>query len=325
MKTKDKYPKIGVIGAGTMGQHHVRIISQTPGVVLSGLFDPDPVRAAELCSRHSCMEHPSMEALLDKSDAVCVAAPTSIHLDIGLACLSRGVHVLMEKPLADTAAGAGQLVDAADAAGLVLMAGHVERYNPAIGKMMALLCEWQEPVISIDARRLTPFDGSRCMDVDVLLDLLIHDIDLILEIADSPIARVHAAGRPVFSQQTDVCHALLEFDNTCVATLWTAKCSPRKVRSLTVTTRRRYMVADTLSRSLAVYTADDLPALADGVCFMGNIRMESVDVPDEEPLRRELEDFFQAIQGRKPPLVDGRRGLAALSALEVVRKALSQT
>jgi predicted dehydrogenase len=324
MKTTGKNPRIGVVGVGTMGQHHVRIISHTPGVTLSGLFDPDVARAEEICSRHGCQALASLDDLLNKSDAVCVAAPTSLHLEIGLKCIQRGLHVLMEKPLADSVSGAAKLVEAANAAGLVLMVGHIERYNPAIGKMMEILRDANEQVISISADRMAPFDGTRCMDVDVLHDLMIHDIDVAMEIADSPIAHVHATGRPVFSQKTDIAHTVLEFENHAIATIWTGKCSPKKVRTTTVTTRRHYMVADTITKSLTVYTADELPAMADGVRLMGNIRMESVDVPDEEPLRRELEDFFQAIQGGTRPLVDGRRGLAALEALELVSAAMSE-
>jgi predicted dehydrogenase len=323
MKSTGKNPWIGVIGVGTMGRHHVRIISQNPNVTLSGLFDPDVARAQEICTRYGCLAHGSIDELLDKSDAVCVAAPTSLHLEIGLKCIHRGLHVLMEKPLADTAIAATQLVTAAEAAGVVLMVGHIERYNPAILKMMEILKESKEQVVSVISDRLAPFDGSRCMDVDVLHDLMIHDIDIVLEIADSAIARVHATGRPVFSLKTDIAHTVLEFENHVIATIWTAKCSPKKVRTTTVTTRRHHMVADTLSRSLAVCTADGLPEMANGVCLMNNIRTESVTVPDEEPLKQELEDFFQAIQGGTPPLVDGHRGLAALKALELVSAAMS--
>jgi virulence factor len=324
MKTTGKNPSIGVVGVGAMGQHHVRIISQTPGVTLSGLYDLDPKRAAEICSRHGCVAYDALDDLLDKSDAVCVAAPTSTHLEIGLTCLRRGLSVLMEKPLADTAAAAAKLVDEATARGLTLMVGHIERYNPAVAKMMDVLGEPREEIISISASRLMPFDGTRCMDVDVLHDLMIHDIDLAIEIAGSPIAQVHAIGRPVFSQQTDVAHTVLEFENGIIATIWTGKCSARKVRTTAVTTRTRHLIADTLSRSLTVYTAEELPVAAAGVCLMGNIRMETISVADEEPLRRELEDFFQAIRGGTPPLVDGPRGLAALEALELVSRALEK-
>jgi predicted dehydrogenase len=308
---------------GTMGQHHVRIISQTLEVVLAGFHDPDPLRAQEICDRHGCDCFATLEALLDECDAVIVAAPTSMHFEIGEKCLNRGIHVLMEKPLAHELKAAARLVDLSREAGLVLMVGHVERYNPAVGKLMDLLNREPEEIISIDARRLMPFDGSRCIDVDVLYDLLIHDIDLALEIAGSSILNVSAVGRPVFSQKTDVANTRIEFQGQVTAVFSTAKCSPQKVRTITVTTARRSLVADTLSRTLTVYTAEELPALENGVCMMGNIRKEDIAVTDEEPLRREIEDFFRAIREGKQPLVDGERGLRALEALALVERSIA--
>lgn len=307
-----------------MGQHHVRVVAQTPHVSLVGFHDPDRERSEEICLRHDCVCYQTLEELLDKVEAVSIAAPTSLHLEIGTQCLARGLHVLMEKPLAHDAASAARLVRQARDAGLVLMVGHIEAYNPATTSLMEVLRSHPERIISIDCRRLSPFDGSRCMDVDVLYDLLIHDIDLALEIADSPIRRVSAAGRPVYSQQTDVAHVRLEFENDTVAVFWTAKCSPRKVRTLTVATPSRYMVADTLERSLAVFSASEVPSLEKGLCTMGEIRSESVPLPNDEPLRRELEDFFRAIRKGSRPLVDGERALRGLEALELVARAIAE-
>jgi predicted dehydrogenase len=323
MKAVQKKMRVGVVGVGTMGQHHVRIISQTSDVALAGFYDPDPLRAQEICGRHGCECFGTLEDLLDESDAVIVAAPTSMHFEIGEKCLNRGIHVLMEKPLAHELEAAARLVDLSHKTGLVLMVGHVERYNPAVGKLMDLLrCEPEE-IISIDARRLAPFDGSRCIDVDVLYDLLIHDIDLALEIAGSSVLNVSAVGRPVFSQKTDVAHTRIEFKSQTTAVFSTAKCSPQKVRSITVTTPRRSLVADTLSRTLTVYKAEELRATESDVCIMGNIQKEDVSVPDEEPLRRELEDFFLAIREGRRPLVDGERGLRALEALALVEQSIA--
>lgn len=323
MKAVQKNLRVGVVGVGTMGQHHVRIISQTPDVSLAGFYDPDRLRAQEICGRHGCECFATLDELLDQSDAVTVAAPTSIHFETGEKCLNRGLHVLMEKPLAHELEAAARLVDLSHKHGLVLMVGHVERYNPVVGKLMDLLRQESEEIISIDARRLAPFDGSRCIDVDVLYDLLIHDIDLALEIAGSSILSVSAVGRPVFSQKTDVAHTRIEFQGQVTAVFSTAKCSPQKVRTITVTTPRRSLVADTLSRTLTVYTAEELPSPENDVCIMGNLRREDVAVPDEEPLRRELDDFFRAIREGSPPLVDGKRGLRALEALALVEQSIA--
>lgn len=322
MKSTEPNLRVGVIGVGTMGQHHVRIVSQTPGVSLVGFHDPDPARSSEICQRHGCECFDTVEELVDKADAVSVAAPTSLHLEIGEKCLERGIHVLMEKPLADSVDAAARLVDLARGAGVVLAVGHIEAHNPAVAAMMEMLEREPEEIVSIDARRLAPFDGSRCLDVDVLYDLLVHDIDLALQIANSQIKRVSAVGRSVFSKQTDVAHVRMEFENGAIAVFWTGKCSPKKVRSLTVTTPRRFLVADTLSPSLTIYTAEQLPALADGVCLMGEIRRQEIPLPKEEPLRREFEDFFSAVQHGARPLVDGDRALKSLQALALVAKSI---
>jgi len=324
MGINEKLLRVGVAGVGTMGRHHVRLVGQSPGVALVGFYDPDPARADEICRLHGCPCFDTLSELIDRADALTVAAPTSLHAEIGSQCLEHGLHLMMEKPLAHDLDAAARLVELAQQAGVVLMVGHVERYNPAVAKLIEILRENREEIISIDARRLAPFDGSRCMDVDVLHDLLIHDIDLALEIADSPIKAVSAAGRAVFSSRLDMANVRIEFQNRVTAVFWTGKCSPRKVRSLTVTTPTRYLTADTLAHALTVYSAEQLPAMIDGVCFMGNIRQETIQVPEEEPLRREFDDFFRAIQQGSKPIVDGQRALRALKALTLVGRSISE-
>jgi len=324
MKKNPSHLRVGVVGAGTMGQHHVRVLSQTSGIIFAGLYDSDSSRAKEICLRHGCDSFRDLEELLERIDAVTIAAPTSLHWEIGGKCLERGIHTLMEKPLAHDLPSARSLVELARRAGAVLMVGHIERYNPAIGKMMEILRSEPEDIVSIEARRLSPFDGSRCLDVDVLHDLLIHDIDLALEIADSPITKVSAVGRPLFSQRIDVAHTTIEFENRTIAVFWTAKCSPKKTRSITVCTPSRYIEADTLAHSLTVYKARDMPKMASGVCLMGDIRREDIEVLYEEPLRREIDDFVRAVREGVPPTVDGERGLAALQALDMVTRSLEE-
>lgn len=322
MKSDTRSIRVGVVGVGTMGRHHVRIVSEIPGVTLSGLYEPDTARAAEFCDRYGCQSFPQLDELLDKSDAVSVAAPTSVHVEIGEKCLKRGLHTLMEKPLADSVAGAERLVSTARSSGAILSVGHVERHNPAIDAMMKLLAAQREEIITIDTRRLAPFDGTRCLDVDVLSDLLIHDIDLALEIADSPIAHVSGSARKVFSHQNDVVYARMEFRNGTTAVLWAGKCSPKKVRTITVATPQRYFEADTLVGKLCVHTAETLPEMEEGVCFMGEMKSEDISVPQEEPLRREIEDFVRAIRTGGRPVVDGKRALDALEALDLVARAV---
>jgi len=324
MKKLQDNLRAGVIGVGSMGRHHVRLVSQTPGVTLVGFHEPDLERAKEYCSIYGCTAFETLDELLDHVDAVSIAAPTSLHHEIGQMCISRGVHLLVEKPLAHSFDAARRLVEVAAAAHVTLMVGHVERYNPAVQQLMAMLAQEPEEIVSIDTRRLAPFDGARCLDVDVLHDLLIHDVDLALEIAGSPVRRVSASGRSVFSQQIDVVHATLEFENKACAALCAGKCSAKRVRAIAITTPRRYFEVDTLCNSLTVHTADQVAAPDRTICLMGNIRREDALVPQHEPLRAELDDFFRSIKHASRPVVDGERALRGMETLELIKRSIEE-
>lgn len=322
MGAKDKHIRTGVIGVGSMGQHHARVFSQLPKAEFVGVYDADPARAQDVCRRFGGTVFGRLEELLNEIQAVTVAAPTTLHWEIGRQCIERGIHVLMEKPLAHNLELSERLVDLARDRGTTLMVGHIERYNPAVVALLDMLVSEPEPILSIDARRLSPFDGSRCLDVDVLHDLLIHDVDLALEVADSEIAEVSAVGKSVYSPQADMSHVRAIFASGTVATFTTAKCCPKKMRSFTVSTPSRFFEADTLTRTLTVFKARELPDLASGACYMGDVHCEVVRSPEVEPLQKELEDFVRAIREGKPPIVDGRRGLRALKALNLIENAL---
>lgn len=324
METKKTNIRMGVIGVGVMGRHHVRLLSQSHGVELMGLFDVDSARANSIAIEYGCRSFSSINDLLNHIEAVIVAAPTTLHWDIGKVCLGRGIHTLIEKPLAHSLFCAERMVEIARTTGAILMVGHVERYNPAVGQLIEMLKDQPEKVISIDVRRLTPFDGTRCLDVDVLQDLLIHDIDLALEIADSPVLSVSARGGSVFSNHTDFAHTQVLFENGTVAVFWTAKCSPRKMRLITVTTPSRYFEADTLTGCLTVYRAEDLPHLESGQCRMGNIRCEEIEMADEEPLRREIDDFIRALTEKTRPTVDGERAVRSMRVLELISGSIAK-
>ena len=202
------------------------------------------------------------------------------------------------------------------------MVGHIERYNPAVQALLGRLRSKSEPVLAIDARRLSPFDGSRCLDVDVLHDLLVHDLDLALEIGEARIADISAVGRSVFSDKLDMSQVRIIFSNGTWASFLTAKCSPKKMRSLTVCTASRILEADMLARTLVIHKAQRLPDLGTGSCFMADIECEHVSVEKDEPLRLELLDFISAIREGKQPVVDGARGLRVLEALHQITEVI---
>ncbi len=326
MTEKYKKIRIGVIGVGTMGRRHVRIAAGIDGAVLSGIYDVDPDRASEISNLYKCTMFSSMDVLLENIDAVIVAAPTFLHSEIGEKCLTAGVHVMMEKPLASSFSAAEKLVELARDRGLVLMVGHVERYNPAIVSLMDMIQRFSEKILAIECRRLSPFDGTRCMDVDIIYDLLIHDVDLALEIAGSPVTSVSGWGRPVFSRKIDLAHTQIQFSNDCLATFWTGKCSPRKIRTISVMTENHFLQADTLSKSLSVSSCDNGVCAADpDIKIMENISHREIQASDQEPLYNEMMDFVNCVRGNSCPVVDGNRALEAIRILELVSAEVSKT
>jgi len=322
MRKKETNLSVGVIGVGSMGQHHARVLSEIPYVHFVGVYDVDSGRAAEVCMRFGGRPFSTLVDLLDQVDAVTIAAPTTLHAELTVLCLEKGCHVLVEKPLAHNVWRAEKLVTKAEEAGKTLMVGHIERYNPAVQALLNNLACAAEPVLAIDARRLSPFDGSRCLDVDVLHDLLIHDLDLALEMGRSEITEISAVGRAVFSNKLDMSHVRILFANGTWATFTTAKCSPKKMRCITVCTPSRVLEADTLSRSLVIHRAHELPVLGSRSCFMAGIECQQVIVPDKEPLRLELEDFVSSICNGRPPIVDAARGLKALKVLQSISEVI---
>ncbi len=324
MKTKSKITRIGVAGVGSMGGNHARVLSRISVCDFVGIYDVDQSRSQEICNSYNCRGFKDLDELIDEVDAVIVAAPTHLHGSLGEKLLRRGIHVLMEKPLAAGLPEAERLVRLSEENHLILMVGHIERYNPAVSLMIDKINENREPVVSIEARRLNPFDGTRCMDADVLYDLLIHDIDIALEIASSDISRIYAVGEKVYSNLVDNTHTLLRFLNGIVATFWTSKCSPRKVREINVTTRSRFYNANTLTRTLTIHTAGNINVDKGGACKMEDIGVEEIREHHREPLRSEIEDFLRSIENDSSPTTNGRRALDSLIVLDQIAKKLNR-
>lgn len=307
-----------------MGQNHVRVLSQIPECDFVGIYDVDKFRARQICELYNCQGFENLDQMLKKVDAIIIAAPTSFHGNLGQKCFDHDVHVLMEKPLAANLFEAENLVRVSQRNDLILMVGHIERYNPAVSLMIDKIAQNQEPLVSFEARRLNPFDGSRCMDVDVLYDLLIHDIDLALEIVGCEISDVWAIGKTVYSKLVDDAHTLIRFNNGASASFWTSKCSPRKIREINVTTRSRFYHADTIARCLTIYTAKDLNPNKGGVCLMGDVVVEEISQPQLEPLKLEIEDFLRSITNNSSPITNGQRALDSLIILDKISQSLNQ-
>ncbi len=309
--------RAAVIGAGNMGRHHIRILGGMTDVELVGVVDPDVVRALAHAQSAGTQVYASI-AELPEVDFAVVATPTHTHVDAALELIGRGTGVMIEKPLAATPEEAQRIVDAAEAAGVVLAVGHVERFNAAVSVLGGLA---QDPVM-VSFERLSPYT-PRIAD-SVVFDLMVHDLDLACWIAGGYPSRIEAAGTMVFSDSYDVASAVLEFPNGCVATLQTSRVTQDKVRRISVSERERFIVADSIRQDVSIKreTSVEFDDESGGMYRQANV----IEVPyldrSGEPLARELRDVIDAITSGGRPLVDGEAGVNAVRlAYEVERAA----
>jgi len=294
-----------VVGTGHLGRHHVRILASLPRVRMLGAFDTDSAQLEAITSEHGVPALDSLERACE-ADVVVVAAPTVNHREIAGRLLESGCHVLVEKPIAASVTEAQELVELAERAGRVLAVGHVEFHNPAVQAALGLA----ENVRYLEAQRLSPFT-ARSVDVDVILDLMIHDLQIALAVAGTGPSQTRAVGVPVLTDKVDLCHAWIEFDTGLVANLTASRVSAERIRKLRLFAQDSYFSVDYADQ--AVSSAQLLRSAAGA-----EITPRPVEVVTQEPLRAELEAFMAACRGEKTPLVDGATGAAALAvAIEI--------
>ena len=292
--------RVGVIGIGNMGWHHARVLSLLRDAELVGVADPDEARGRLAVEQFDCRWFATYEELLGEVEAVCIAVPTLLHHRVGMACLQAGVHVLIEKPIAATQEEAADLIGAAEAAGRLLQVGHIERFNPAFRELLRVVAG--EEVVVLEARRHSP-NADRANDVSVVLDLMIHDIDLVLELAASPVVRLAAAGGRSADGPIDYVNATLGFANGVVASLTASKMAHRKIRSLSAHCRSSLMETDFLNRNLRIHRRSHESVSADHgeLLYRNDGFIEEVSTTSIEPLYAELEHFLQCAAGRLLP------------------------
>lgn len=301
--------RLGVIGAGQMGRHHIRAVSLLrPKVELAGVADPDPRAIGQVEEMYGIRCLADYRELLPRCDAAIVAVPTSLHHRVALDCLEAGLHVLVEKPMAATLAEAEEVVAAADRAGRCLLVGHVERFNPVVGELARALGDAGR-LVAVHARRLSPF-SPRGLDMDVVADLMLHDIDLVCSLTGSPVRRCQAAGLAVHSERTDYAVANLVLESGAVATLVASRATHEKVRLLEVTTEGGYFALDFLDRKLLI-TRDTTSHHDQGV-YRQSSQVETISVPNVEPLVLEVAHFAACARGLEPPRVKGAEALEVL-------------
>ncbi len=307
--------RVGVVGVGYLGRFHALIYSRMQGVDLVGVVDTDPSTAQRVAAECGCAALETHEPLLERADAISIVVPTTAHLSVARPFLERGIHMLMEKPVAATVAEARELVGLAQRSGATLQIGHLERFNAGV---MALAERISRPRF-VEAHRMGTF-VPRATDVDVISDLMIHDIDIILSLVDAEIISIAAAGTPVLTAHIDIANARIEFANGAVANVIASRVSDRKSRRIRVFEENRYEALDFIEQRLdTAYTRPQAGS------EWPEIVREQVQVEPVKPLDTELAAFVQCVRTGARPLVDGHAGLKALDvALRVKEKVLAR-
>ncbi len=306
--------RCGVAGVGSLGQHHVRIYRSLPGVEFTGFYETSDQRAAEIAARFGCQRFSSLEALADACDAVSVVVPTDRHAAIALPLLARGCHLLIEKPITATLQEAEQVLEAARKSGSLVQVGHIEHFNPV---MSFLEKEVNRPRF-ITTERLAPFT-PRGTEVGVVLDLMIHDIGIVLELVRSPIEKIDSVGICVLSKSEDIANARIQFANGCVANLSASRMSLKKVREIRVFQSDAYLSFDFMNQSGHLVKRSGMleyaAKLMAGQIQAGDLSavpVEPVPLQKGEPLALELAHFVDSVARAKEPKVGGALAKTAL-------------
>jgi predicted dehydrogenase len=299
-------PRVAVIGAGSFGRHHLRILSKSPNAQLAGVADSNPDRASAAAAEYACPIFTSTTEMSGKIDAAVVAVPTSAHADVGCTLLENGIDVLVEKPIASDLASARRLVETAARQERILQVGHLERFNPAV---VALKDMVRLPLF-FEIHRLSLF-SPRSLDVDVVLDLMIHDLDIVLDLVGAMPDEIRAAGISILSDKVDIANVRLAFPGGCVANLTASRVSTERVRKLRLFQPSQYVSLDYQKQDAVVFTVS------------GNqqIGFQPLAATKDEPLRLEIEAFLEAARTRSRPRASGEDGLRALEiALAILGK-----
>ena len=300
--------KVAVIGVGHLGKQHARLYAELGDVELVGVVDILQSRAQEISTLYKTAPYTDYRDLFGRVDAVSLAVPTTGHARVGVDLLEHGIDVLVEKPIASTAAEARTLIDAAARNRRVLQVGHVERFNPVV----ALAREVATQPQFFEIHRLAAF-SPRSLDIDVVLDLMIHDIDIVLSLVPAPVREVRAVGIPVLSPRADIANARVEFEDGCVANFTASRVSFEKVRKLRFFQPHDYISVDYASQTGTMVSLR-----------MGRVQERKLEPPNQEPLKVELAAFAECVRQRGTPAVSGEDGLRALELATRINSAIAE-
>lgn len=319
--------KVAVIGAGMMGKNHLKTYKNLQGVELVGVYDVFPEAAKNAAETFGIKAFSSMEEVAANVDAVSVVTTSVTHADVGEFFMNHGIHCMMEKPLATTEEGCMRLINAAKNNNVVLMVGHIERFNPAVEQMGKLLSDTSK-IRSMTAQRMSAASG-RITDVDVSMDLMIHDVEVVQSLMKSPVINVQAASVKTKESPLgkDYITALLEFENGATANLTASRITQSRVRTLTVTTDTNYIDMDFINQSINVHTQGRMPyvnqeEIPDWMNYGLKGSVEQLFIPTNQPLQAELAHFVKCVNGEATPRVGGEQALAALRVIWEIQEKL---
>lgn len=298
---------VGVVGVGYLGSLHARVYSQLRNANLVCVCDIDKKHAKKVAKKHRVWYFPEYRTLFDKVDAVSIAVPTSLHYKIAKDFLSNGIHVLIEKPITQTLSEAQELIDIADSKRLTIQVGHIERFNPVVRAVEPLLRDAR----FIECHRAGPYSQKkRVKDVGVVLDLMIHDIDIILSLVNSEVKTIEAVGVSTISDHEDIANVRLTFKNGAIADITASRVTKEAVRKIKISQEDSYITLDYLHHDAYIVRKS-----------RGKVSKERIKIVKKEPLKLELKSFVSCIQNKKPPIVSGKEGKRALSiALDILKK-----
>ncbi len=294
--------RVGVIGVGHLGRHHARIYSSLSSVSVVGISDTDAVRGREIADEFNVVFYPNSQELLSLVDAVSVAVPTTVHFPVVKSCLSQDCHVLVEKPITSDEREGEALIQLARDKGKILQVGHVERFNPILDKVRSFI---QQPSF-IECHRLSPFQ-PRGTDVDVVRDLMIHDLDLILSLGLGPTKQIEARGMPVFTDHPDIANVRILFESGCLVNLTASRISTGRLRKIRIYQRDCYLSVDLGAKDAQIHTCQVSGSAA------GEVQSQKISGSEGDALTRELECFIQSIRGTGTNQgVSGEEGVQAV-------------
>jgi predicted dehydrogenase len=300
--------RVGVVGVGHIGSNHARLYAELGAAKFSAAYDVDLARGRRIAGKYGALAAKSLKEFAEMVDAASVATPTNTHYEIAKELLAGGKHLLVEKPIAENTPHASELAKIAARKGLILQVGHVERFNPVLAALEARLTHPR----FIEAHRLSPYP-DRSTDIGVVLDLMIHDLEIILHLVRSPIQNIDAVGVPVLSRSEDIANARLRFEDGCVANITSSRISPERMRKIRVFQEDAYLSLDYQNQSGEIYRRVD-----------GKIARSEVEIEHGEPLKRQLAAFIECARTGRQPKVSGFQAAAALElAVEITKRIAS--